>query len=79
MNKPIPRPQSREVSVVIQDFIITGDLTYDHGLACYSDIEDVYLMNKGVGMFVDDPSKLGALVDGVWMSFEQLLLREASA
>jgi hypothetical protein len=73
---PAIRPQSREVSVIVQDFTVTGDLVYDHGTGCYTDIEDVYLQNKGVAMYVDDAAKLGALIDGQWVSFADMLRKE---
>lgn len=77
MSVRVLHPQTREISVVVQDFTITGDLVYSHAGACWSDIEDVYLTSKGVAMYVDDPEKMGALVDGEWVSFRAMLLKEA--
>ncbi len=68
----------REVEIAIDDFRLTGDLIWCPTAHDY-ELVDVYLHQNGKCLAVDDPTKLGALHDGEFKSFDHLLRFVAEA
>ena len=66
------RPSDREVETAVDDFKLTGRFNWDPTAGDFS-LDECYLHQKNLCMTVDNPSTLGALRGGKWMSFEQML------
>ena len=76
------RPSNYTVRVPLDTFTLVGEYTrgqttdMDALIECYLQQRNGLSHSKRDEVFIDNPDKLGALVDGQWVSYKVLLDRE---